>query len=202
MMPPIAGPIERMALNAMELSVTAEGRSLRGTISPSEACHDGLKKVDPVPIRKVSTSSSQGVSISSQASAQSSEAEAIMKSCAPIITRRRSKLSASVPAKTAKSMVGTVTPACTSATMASLSEICVIIQPAPTDCTSVPRFEAMEAVQRARKAGMRRTVRGDADLVGIWLGGWSPARGSDGSGRACSQGRAGFRCVAKGAAEK
>ena len=45
----------------MLFSATAAGRSARGTMSPTEACQDGLFSAVPQPIRKVKASSSQGV---------------------------------------------------------------------------------------------------------------------------------------------
>ncbi len=59
--PPIAGPTLRVRLKLMLFSATAAGRSDRGTISPTEACHDGLLSAVPLPIRNVKASSSQGV---------------------------------------------------------------------------------------------------------------------------------------------
>ena len=42
MMPPIAGPTLRERLKLTLLSATADGSTGRGTISPTEACQDGL----------------------------------------------------------------------------------------------------------------------------------------------------------------
>ncbi|MNL65157.1 hypothetical protein D3C87_1894500 [compost metagenome] len=61
MAPPIAGPTLRVMLKPMLLSATAAGRSSRGTMSPTEACQDGLLSAVPQPMRKVKSRSSQGV---------------------------------------------------------------------------------------------------------------------------------------------
>ena len=45
----------------MELSATALPTLERGTMSPTEACHDGLFSAVPQPIRKVKLKSSHGV---------------------------------------------------------------------------------------------------------------------------------------------
>ena len=62
MAPPIAGPTLRVRLKPMLFRATAEGRSVRGTMSPTEACHDGLLSAVPQPMRNVKVSSPQGVS--------------------------------------------------------------------------------------------------------------------------------------------
>ncbi len=61
MMPPIAGPTLRVRLKPSEFSATAAGSLARGTISPTEACHDGLFSAVPLSIRKVKASSVHGV---------------------------------------------------------------------------------------------------------------------------------------------
>jgi hypothetical protein len=63
MAPPIAGPTLRVRLNPMLFSATAAGRSSRGTMSPTEACQDGLLRAVPQPRRKVKMSRSHGVTI-------------------------------------------------------------------------------------------------------------------------------------------
>jgi hypothetical protein len=62
--PPIAGPTLRVRLKLIEFSATAAGTSVRGTMSPTAACQDGLCSAVPQPIRKVKESSSQGVMMS------------------------------------------------------------------------------------------------------------------------------------------
>jgi len=62
MAPPIAGPTLRVILKPTLFNVTAPGRSTRGTMSPTEACQDGLFNAVPQPMRKVKKRSSQGES--------------------------------------------------------------------------------------------------------------------------------------------
>ena len=57
----MAGPTLRVMLKLTLFSATAAARSRRGTISPTEACQDGLLSAVPQPIRKVKASSSHGV---------------------------------------------------------------------------------------------------------------------------------------------
>src|SRR5262250_2494473 len=61
MMPPTAGPTLRTVLYPTESSVTAAGRSLLSTMSPSAACQAGLLMAAPQPTRKLKPSTIQGV---------------------------------------------------------------------------------------------------------------------------------------------
>ena len=142
-------------LKPIELSVTAPGKSSRGTISPIEACQLGLNSAVPEPIRKVNTSSSQGVSRPISPSTASSSDTSAMPLCAMIITMRRSKLSASAPAAMENTMIGSVAAACTSATILCELVSVVIIQPAPTDCTSPPRLDTSVASHSSRNVSCR-----------------------------------------------
>ena len=89
-----------------------------------------------------------------------------MKAWAVSITRRRLKLSATAPAASEKTMIGSVVEACTSATMLAEVVIVVIIQAAPTACTSPPKFEARLASQIARKIGLLSGASAEARGLG------------------------------------
>ena len=89
-----------------------------------------------------------------------------MKPWAISITRRRLKLSATAPAASEKTMIGSVVEACTSATMLAEVVIVVIIQAAPTACTSPPKFETRLASQIARKIGLLSGARAEARGLG------------------------------------
>ncbi len=137
-------------LKPMLLSETAAGRSSRGTMSPTEACQAGLLSAVPQPMRKVKVSSSQGVMRPCQAQSVRAMETTSMKHWADSISLRRSKLSASAPAATENSMIGSEVEACTSATMLAEGEMEAIIQAAPTDCTSPPKLEMRLAAQIRR----------------------------------------------------
>ncbi len=143
------------------LSATAPGRSVLGTMSPTDACQAGPLNAVPQPMRKVKRRSSQGVISPDQAAAESTRDTASMKLCAASITRRRSKLSAIAPASSDSSMIGNVTEACTSATIPAESAMEVIIQDAPTDWMSPPKFDAMLANQTDRNTGWRSGERAE-----------------------------------------
>ena len=87
-----------------------------------------------------------------QVSPASTSTASSMKPCATSINWRRSMLSASAPAASAKSMTGSVAAACTSATMSGVLVRPVISQPAPTCCNWVPRFDTSAAPQIIAKA--------------------------------------------------
>ncbi|MNY05025.1 hypothetical protein D3C86_1377290 [compost metagenome] len=147
MIPPMAGPTLRVMLKPTLFSVTAAGKSSRGTISPTDACQDGLLSAVPQPIMKVKKSRSQGVSQPDQAKTVSSTEAVSISSCAEIMMRRRSKLSASAPEISENSMIGKEVEACTRAIMFSELESDVIIHAAPTAWISPPKFEARLATQ-------------------------------------------------------
>ena len=135
------------------LSATAPGSSVRGTMSPTEACHAGALKAEPQPIRKVNSSNSHGVINPAEAQAARTTETTSMKHCAPSITTRRSRLSASAPATSESSMIGSAIEACTSATMSADCAIEIINQAAPTDWISAPKLERRLANQTLRNTG-------------------------------------------------
>ncbi len=143
----MAGPTLRVMLKPTLLSVTAAGRSSRGTISPTDACQDGLFSAVPQPIMKVKNRSSQGVRRSAQAKTVSIIEAISIRNCAESMIRRRSKLSASAPEMSENSMIGSEVEACTSAIMFSEVESAVIIHAAPTAWISPPKLDAMLANQ-------------------------------------------------------
>jgi len=96
---------------------------------------------------KVKNNSSQGVSQPDQAKTVSSTEAVSIRSCAEIIMRRRSKLSASAPEISENIMIGKEVEACTSAIMFSELESEVIIHAAPTAWINPPKFEARLAIQ-------------------------------------------------------
>lgn len=123
----------RAILKPMLLSATALASSRRGTISPTAACHAGPLNADPQPIRKVNSKSSQGVISCAQATSASSSETTSMNTCAPSMTRRRSRLSAIAPAISDSSITGSAIDACTSATRSADCAIDSISHEAPTD---------------------------------------------------------------------
>src|SRR3546814_15964075 len=76
-----------------------------------------------------------------------------MNPWAASIIFRRSILSASAPAGSDSSMIGSVTDAWTSATSSALP-IEVIIDEAPTDWIRPPKLEARLGIQTARNSGL------------------------------------------------
>jgi len=122
-------------------------------MSPTEACHAGALNAAPQPMEKVNISSSHGVIQPRQAHSISATDTTNMNSCAPSITRRRSKLSAIAPETSDSSTTGSVSDACTSATMSGEPEIEIISQAAPTDWMRPPRLLSVLASQTLRNIG-------------------------------------------------
>src|SRR6185436_1343343 len=143
-------------LNPMLLIDTAAGKCARGTMSPTEACHAGPLNAVPQPIRNVNSNSSHGLSTPVQAQIDKPIETDSMNSCAPSITLRRSRLSAIAPANKDSNMIGRVIEVCTNATMSGDGAIDVIIQDAPTDWISPPRFDSVLAIQTDRNTGNRK----------------------------------------------
>src|SRR3546814_19253537 len=81
-----------------------------------------------------------------------------MNPWAASIIFRRSILSASAPAGSDSSMIGSVTDAWPSATSSALP-IEVIIHEAPTDWIRPPKLDARMAIQTARHSGLRSEER-------------------------------------------
>src|SRR5690606_1336127 len=106
------------------------------------------------------SSSTQGVMSPAQAQKVSATDTVSMKPCAASIILRRSKVSAIAPAGSDSSMIGSVTEAWTNATI-SVLPIEVIIQEAPTDWISPPKFDARLAIHTARKIGLFSGERKD-----------------------------------------
>ena len=70
-----------------------------------------------------------------------------MKLCAASMTLRRSRLSAIAPATSDNNMIGSVTDACTSATMSAGWPSEIIVHDAPTDWIMPPKFDTKLAAQ-------------------------------------------------------
>ena len=164
-------------LKPMLFRATAVGRTLRGTMSPTEACQAGLLMAVPQPIRKVKPSRSHGVSTPPQAQAASTTDTVSMNPCADSMTQRRSRLSATAPAHSDSSMIGRVVEAWTRAIIWGEASREVIIQEAPTDWISPPKLDAMLASHTARKIGR---AQGEVGMAGGVEADWGEAL-ADGS---------------------
>lgn len=90
-----------------------------------------------------------------------------MKTCAVSMIRRRSKLSASAPETSEKTMIGSVFDDCTSATIEWLAVRLPIAQAAPTAWISEPRFDTWLASQDWRKVRLRSGARVAEAAMGL-----------------------------------
>jgi hypothetical protein len=83
-------------------------------------------------------------------SAPSMAAAASIQPCESNSSRRRSTISASAPAGSAKSRIGRLDAVWISATISGEADNEVISQAAPTFCIQVPMLETREATESAR----------------------------------------------------
>ena len=148
--PPSAGPMARAMLNAMALSVTAAASSSAPTISRTAVCQAGPFSAVPMPSAKVRSSRPAGSRWPSIRSTASQIETSAIHSWAMISTRRRSRMSATAPATSAKISTGAWVAVWTSATMSGVPASEVMSQAAPTPWISVPRLETRLAVHTMR----------------------------------------------------
>src|SRR5688572_7232802 len=106
MTPPTAGPTLRDRLKPMLLSATAAGNCGRGTMSPTEACQEGLLRAVPQPSMKVKASNNQGdINPSKVVVIKAADTDS-MNIWATSMARRRLKLSAIAPPSSENIMIG------------------------------------------------------------------------------------------------
>ena len=116
---PSAGPTHARDVESL-LSGQRQQEGLRARHhAPTEACQAGALNAAPQPMANVNISNSHGVIHPLQAHTISATDTTSMNTCAPIITRRRSRLSATAPATSDSSTTGNVRDVCTSATMSA-----------------------------------------------------------------------------------
>ena len=158
--PATAGPAERARLVLTAPSADAAGNSSRGTISGITACQVGRVSAWPAPSRNVKTSSSPGGIRSSAVSTVSTVPAPSSMTCTASSSRRRSKVSASVPDGSASSSTGSVVAVCTRLTHRAASLWWTTSHCAPTVCIQVPTLLASTAIQSIRKIGARSGAHG------------------------------------------
>ncbi|MNT03726.1 hypothetical protein D3C72_1382740 [compost metagenome] len=164
--PPSAGPTALAKLNPALLSATAAWSSSGGTSSGMIACQAGALSAAPRPSAKVTPSSSQGVAKPASVSAARAPAATSIQVWVTRSNRRRSMMSASAPAGSARRNVGRLVAVWTSATITGEMDSVVIIQETPTLCMSVPAFEAKLAIHKVRNSPCRKGAQaGAADEV-------------------------------------
>ena len=120
----------------------------------------GAIEAAQVPIKNVIRIRTGGVTSSRYTSAESPVARKAMMIFTTIKSLRRSKRSASAPAKMAKRNTGKVVAACTIATTNGDGDSSVISHPAPTSCIHVPMFETTVAIHKKANARWRNGDHG------------------------------------------
>src|ERR1700719_3439797 len=116
----------------MPFSAIADGSVSAGTCSLTEDCQAGPNSAMPLPTTKQKASSVVGVIRPSHASTVSAVAPDSAIDNETSATMRRSYMSAMAPAGIEISITGSISAACTSATLSADDVIWVIAQAAPT----------------------------------------------------------------------
>src|SRR5882724_6967141 len=163
--PPSAGPRARATLTEMPPSATAAASSSRGTRSGVVACQAGALSALPRPMQKVSESSNHGPVRRSTVETPSAVAATSIHTCVARSSRRRSTMSASAPAGSARRKNGRLVAVCMSDTMSGEGASPVMSQAALVSCIHVPTFETHEASQSARKTGWARGLQADEGRI-------------------------------------
>lgn len=123
----------------------------RGTRSGISAWYVGIVMAPPQPSTKVSVSSSAGVICPANVSTVSSAPMAAWNHCTTINMRRRSSASASTPAGTASSSIGSIIAVWTRDTSVAALGRSTSSHWAPTVCIQVPIWLPSTASHSARK---------------------------------------------------
>ncbi len=131
-------------------SAAAARTSPLGTTSGISACQGGMLIACPHPIRKVRPSRTCGEMSPSAVTTVRTPPTTRVPSCSPTRSRRRSKESASTPAGSASSSIGSRLAVCTSETRVAASGSSISNHWAPTVCIQVPIMLASCASQSAR----------------------------------------------------
>ena len=160
--PPRAGPTARPRLNVRAPSAMAWGNSALGTSSGWMACHAGSVSAVPTPRKNVSVSSESGVITSARDRKASSAAVTSIHAWLTMSRRRRSTMSAERAGRESDEEHRQERRGLHQrATRVGDAERSPISHAAPTFCIIEPMFEAIYAMNRARKTGWRSGAHGD-----------------------------------------
>src|SRR5262249_37246832 len=151
--PPNAGPTARLTFMPALLAAIADGRSVRGTSCATIACQTGAVSAPTTPRRNVNASSTVGVTIFSHTSAATAVDSTVVAISTAINMRRRSTMSPSAPAGSAKRNIGKLVATWTSDTVSGSGSRPVMSQPAPALYIQVPILATTVAPHSTANAG-------------------------------------------------
>ena len=177
MAPATSGPTMREPLLAMPLRASPCGSSGRGSTSGKMAAKTGQRMAMPMPLAKVSSSSSGAVITSSSTAAQMTEAMPATQNWVSIRKRRRSTMSASAPLGRASRNTGRAEAACTRATHSGVGASDVISHAAATSFIHMLVLAVNQTSHSIRYTGSRKGPSGDFGSIG-GVGGGGLNRGS------------------------
>ena len=151
--PATSGPMMREAFMAMPLSASAAGSCGRGTSSGTMAANTGQRIARPMPLKKVSASSSGGVIALKTTARHSSTATPAIQNCVMMKKRLRSRMSAIAPLGRPSRNTGKVEADCTSATQIGEVVIEVISQAPATSLIHMQMLAVSQVPHSMRYTG-------------------------------------------------
>ena len=159
--PASTGPTTRDVFIAMPLSAIEVGSSCRGTSSGTIAAYTGQRIASPMPLPKVSASSSGAVIHPAASTTQRTNAFAATQNCVNMNQRRRFRISASAPLGRPNSTTGNTDADCTSATITGDVVNVVISHAAATSFIHMQMFAVSQVTQSSRNTGRRSGAQAD-----------------------------------------
>ena len=163
--PPRAGPMARLTLKPALLSATPAAIWFFGTRSGTEACQAGAFRAAPTPSSRDMAMRRPGVTRCRAERMAMARATSSIQAWVSRSSRRRSTMSAMAPPGMDKISMGRVAPVSMRLMSSGDRESSDMSHFSPTLWTQVPTFEAMAAIQIARKRRLRNGAKGDLASV-------------------------------------
>lgn len=163
MAPASSGPMMREAFIATPLSASAAGSCWRLTSSGTMAANTGQRMARPMPLAKVSASSTCAVMPPLRMAAHSTMATPATQNCVIMKYLRRSRMSARAPLGRPRRNTGAVDAVCTSATSTGEVVSVVMSQAVATSFIHMQVLATIQVPQSMRNTGTESGAKGDCD---------------------------------------
>ena len=164
--PATTGPMTREVFIAMPFSAIAFGNSRRVTSSGMIAAYTGQRIARPMPLAKVSASSSGALIQPANSVTLSSTALVATQNCVNMNQCRRFRMSASAPLGRPSRNTGNVEADCTSATITGDVVSVVISHAAATSFIHMQMFDVSQVIHSSRKTGLASGDHGEGLAAG------------------------------------
>src|SRR5687767_1050417 len=165
--PASTGPMMREKFIATPFSASACGRWWRGTSSGTMAANTGQRIARPMPLAKVSASSSGALTASNATTAQVISPTTATHTCVTMKYWRRSRMSASAPLGSPSRNTGSVEADCTSATITGDEVSEVISQAAATSFIHMQALAVTHTPHSMRNTGWASGAQADTGAVAV-----------------------------------